>query len=148
MDAVLTGSLVCDGLTQQHNVAWDTTFSLSQLINYIQSTSIELYGRTFLQIYKKYSYLYLAYAVYVSVGSFRRIRTQNTSSHSWAGTTDNILKLPQTGRFSRLDKPIQYPVVSFYLCIVLLVSTVQDLECHYVFFVAFPNRTYSFSEYI
>lgn len=94
MDAVLTGRLVCDGLTQQHNVAWDSTFSLSQPINYIQSTSIELYGWTFLQIYKKYPYLYLAYAVYVSVVSFRRIRTQNTSSHSWAETTDNILKLP------------------------------------------------------
>lgn len=48
---------------------------------------------------KKYSYLYLAYAAYVSAGSFRRIYTQNTSSYSWAETTDNIGKLLQTSRF-------------------------------------------------
>ena len=39
------------------------------------------------------------YAAYVSAGSFRRIYTQNTSSYSWAETTDNIGKLLQTSRF-------------------------------------------------
>lgn len=111
---------------------WDTAFSLSQLINYIQSTSIELCGETFFFFFADLLKILLSVFSICCVCQRWQLWTDLHSKHLKLflspKTTDNIRKLPQTSRFLRIDKFVQHAVVSLPSLIVMFFCGTQRLS--------------------